>query len=239
MYIDDWDSFYVQAEELWRQQPLKTRYCIKYRHTEGKLVLKVTDDVVVRGGRAGRGSAAQRAQIEGAARTCRAAARAPPLRPTRPPRPPPPCPAQCLKYKTDQLVDVKRMEKLNSLMFLLMSRGPNASMGEQARRRLRSLPRSLRAARGWPILVSGMALQITASAACDAPEPKARVCAPEPSPTCPNPRTADDGVQEQQQQQSSQQQQQHQPQQQGVAAGGAGGGGSKARGKGAGGRRKG
>ncbi|GBF88837.1 hypothetical protein Rsub_01738 [Raphidocelis subcapitata] len=128
MYIDDWDSFYVQAEELWRQQPLKTRYCIKYRHTEGKLVLKVTDDVV------------------------------------------------CLKYKTDQLVDVKRMEKLNSLMFLLMSRGPNASMDDEA------------------------------------PE-----------------------------QQQHQQQQPQQQQQQAVAAaaGGGGGGGSKARGKGAGGRRKG
>jgi hypothetical protein len=47
MYIEDWDSFYVQAEELWRSSPLKTRYCIKYRHTEGNLVLKVTDDVVV------------------------------------------------------------------------------------------------------------------------------------------------------------------------------------------------
>lgn len=47
MYIEDWDSFYVQAEELWRKEPLKTRYCIKYRHTEGKLVLKVTDDAVV------------------------------------------------------------------------------------------------------------------------------------------------------------------------------------------------
>jgi len=37
--------------------------------------------------------------------------------------------AQCLKYKTDQLVDVKRMEKLNNLMFLLMSRGASASLG--------------------------------------------------------------------------------------------------------------
>ena len=47
MYIEDWDSFYVQAEELWRKDPIKTRYCIKYSHTKGELVLKVTDDVVV------------------------------------------------------------------------------------------------------------------------------------------------------------------------------------------------
>jgi hypothetical protein len=30
---------------------------------------------------------------------------------------------QCLKYKTDQQVDVKKMEKLNSLFFVLMARG--------------------------------------------------------------------------------------------------------------------
>jgi signal recognition particle subunit SRP9 len=49
MFIEDWDSFFVQAQELQRQRPLHTRYCIKYRHTEGKLVLKVADDVKVRG----------------------------------------------------------------------------------------------------------------------------------------------------------------------------------------------
>ena len=47
MYIEDWDAFVQQAEELCRRRPLETRYCIKYRHKEGKLVLKVTDDVVV------------------------------------------------------------------------------------------------------------------------------------------------------------------------------------------------
>jgi hypothetical protein len=30
---------------------------------------------------------------------------------------------QCLKYKTDQQVDVKKMEKFNSLCFVLMARG--------------------------------------------------------------------------------------------------------------------
>jgi hypothetical protein len=67
MYIEDWDSFYVQAEELWRKDPIKTRYCIKYRHTEGKLVLKVTDDVVVSA--RGRGGGGQGAPRGGAARS--------------------------------------------------------------------------------------------------------------------------------------------------------------------------
>eukprot|EP00877_Chromochloris_zofingiensis_P003379 jgi/Chrzof1/13041/Cz07g17200.t1 len=75
MYVQDWESFYQQAEELYRRRPLETRYCIKYRHQEGQLVLKVTDDVV------------------------------------------------CLKYKTDQQVDIKRMERLNAMFFALMARG--------------------------------------------------------------------------------------------------------------------
>jgi hypothetical protein len=47
MYIEDFSTFYQQAQELVTQQPLRTRYVIKYKHKEGKLVLKVTDDVVV------------------------------------------------------------------------------------------------------------------------------------------------------------------------------------------------
>lgn len=91
MYIEDWDSFYVQAEELWRKDPIKTRYCIKYRHTEGKLVLKVTDDVVVsafrgRSRRSGRGSRAAPPpdhQPRRAALRCTAKPRGPRPRPRR------------------------------------------------------------------------------------------------------------------------------------------------------------
>jgi len=75
MYIEDWDTFFLQAQELQRKRPLHTRYCIKYSHKEGKLVLKVTDDVV------------------------------------------------CLQYKTDQQLDIKRMEKLNTIFFAMMAKG--------------------------------------------------------------------------------------------------------------------
>ncbi len=47
MYVEDWDSFLQMAEALFRQAPLRTRYVLKYRHCDGKLVLKVTDDVAV------------------------------------------------------------------------------------------------------------------------------------------------------------------------------------------------
>ena len=48
MYVEDWDSFLQMSEALFRQAPLRTRYVLKYRHCDGKLVLKVTDDVAVR-----------------------------------------------------------------------------------------------------------------------------------------------------------------------------------------------
>jgi len=48
MYVEDFNTFYQQAEELLLKDPIKTRYVVKYRHQDGKLVLKVTDDVVVR-----------------------------------------------------------------------------------------------------------------------------------------------------------------------------------------------
>ena len=47
MYIADWDTFAEQAEALYRNDPLRTRYVLKYRHCDGKAVLKVTDDKTV------------------------------------------------------------------------------------------------------------------------------------------------------------------------------------------------
>lgn len=47
MYIENWDSFYQQALHLYRTNPIKARYVTKYRHCDGKLVLKVTDDATV------------------------------------------------------------------------------------------------------------------------------------------------------------------------------------------------
>lgn len=47
MYISDWDTFAEQAEALYRSDPLRTRYVLKYRHCDGKAVLKVTDDRTV------------------------------------------------------------------------------------------------------------------------------------------------------------------------------------------------
>ncbi|KAJ9543314.1 hypothetical protein OSB04_023021 [Centaurea solstitialis] len=76
VYIISWDDFVERSVQLFRSNPQKTRYVMKYRHSEGKLVLKVTDD------------------------------------------------RECLKFKTDQAQDAKKMEKLNNIFFTLMARGP-------------------------------------------------------------------------------------------------------------------
>ncbi|KAL3154739.1 hypothetical protein ABBQ38_011287 [Trebouxia sp. C0009 RCD-2024] len=80
MYIQDWDTFAEQAEALYRSDPLKVRYVLKYRHCDGKAVLKVTDDKTA------------------------------------------------LQYKTDQVADVKKIEKLNLLFFTLMGQGSDAEI---------------------------------------------------------------------------------------------------------------
>ena len=44
VYIHSWQSFQEKVEALYSESPTKTRYCVKWRSSEGKLVLKVTDD---------------------------------------------------------------------------------------------------------------------------------------------------------------------------------------------------
>ncbi|CAI5522989.1 unnamed protein product [Closterium sp. Naga37s-1] len=78
VYVDTWDEFAEKAEVLFRADPSKFRYVSKYRHCDGKLVLKATDDRV------------------------------------------------CIKFRTDQAQDAKKMERLNNLLFTLMARGPDA-----------------------------------------------------------------------------------------------------------------
>ncbi|XP_021280113.1 signal recognition particle 9 kDa protein isoform X2 [Herrania umbratica] len=44
VYIAAWDEFVERTVQLFRADPESTRYCMKYRHCDGKLVLKVTDN---------------------------------------------------------------------------------------------------------------------------------------------------------------------------------------------------
>ncbi|XP_031255371.1 signal recognition particle 9 kDa protein isoform X2 [Pistacia vera] len=37
---------------------------------------------------------------------------------------------KCLKFKTDQAQDAKKMEKLNNIFFALMARGPDVNISE-------------------------------------------------------------------------------------------------------------
>ncbi|KMZ73882.1 Signal recognition particle 9 kDa protein [Zostera marina] len=82
VYITSWDEFAERSVQLFRANPESSRYVMKYRHCDGKLVLKVTDN------------------------------------------------RECLKFKTDQAQDAKKMEKLNNIFFALMARGPEADLSE-------------------------------------------------------------------------------------------------------------
>jgi len=45
VYISSWQQYQEAAENLYANSPRKTRYSVKWRSSEGKLVLKITDDV--------------------------------------------------------------------------------------------------------------------------------------------------------------------------------------------------
>ncbi|XP_019188709.1 PREDICTED: signal recognition particle 9 kDa protein-like [Ipomoea nil] len=82
VYITSWDDFVEKSVQLFRADPEKTRYVMKYRHSDGKLVLKVTDD------------------------------------------------KECIKFKTDQAQDAKKMEKFNNIFFTLMARGADVDISD-------------------------------------------------------------------------------------------------------------
>ncbi|KAJ0982403.1 hypothetical protein J5N97_010658 [Dioscorea zingiberensis] len=82
VYIASWEEFVDRSVQLFRADPESSRYVMKYRHCDGKMVLKVTDN------------------------------------------------RECLKFKSDQAQDVKKMEKLNNIFFTLMARGPDADITE-------------------------------------------------------------------------------------------------------------
>ncbi|KAG9310900.1 signal recognition particle, SRP9/SRP14 subunit [Chiua virens] len=44
VYITSWQEYQEAAENLYVKSPNKTRYCVKWKSSEGKLVLKITDD---------------------------------------------------------------------------------------------------------------------------------------------------------------------------------------------------
>lgn len=45
-YYRSWEEFARAAEKLYQADPMKSRVVLKYRHCDGSLRIKVTDDVV-------------------------------------------------------------------------------------------------------------------------------------------------------------------------------------------------
>lgn len=130
MYIDNWETFYQQARELFIVEPVRTRYVLKYRHCDGKFSVKVTDDRVVC-------MVVFRVDAWGRVLRCKELCICVALVYTSPwPM------SQCLQYKSDQQIDLKKLEALNNLMFLGMAHGPDAAAGRLLDER--SVPRVCR-----------------------------------------------------------------------------------------------
>ncbi|KPM11622.1 RNA binding protein fox-1 3 [Sarcoptes scabiei] len=45
-YLDNWNEFAQAAEALYLENPLRCRLVMKYRHTQGSLIVKCTDNKV-------------------------------------------------------------------------------------------------------------------------------------------------------------------------------------------------
>ncbi|KAF8063966.1 signal recognition particle, SRP9/SRP14 subunit [Lyophyllum atratum] len=44
VYIHSWQEYQDAAEALYAKSPTEARYCVKWKSSEGKLVLKITDN---------------------------------------------------------------------------------------------------------------------------------------------------------------------------------------------------
>ncbi|CAI2188732.1 8413_t:CDS:2 [Funneliformis geosporum] len=47
VYIEEWNKYQEAVEELYQNSPKATRYVTSWRYSEGKLILKVTDNFTV------------------------------------------------------------------------------------------------------------------------------------------------------------------------------------------------
>ncbi|XP_035215269.1 signal recognition particle 9 kDa protein-like isoform X1 [Stegodyphus dumicola] len=43
-YCSTWEEFAKAAERLYITDPMKVRFTMKYRHCDGKLIIKITDN---------------------------------------------------------------------------------------------------------------------------------------------------------------------------------------------------
>ncbi|XP_045393095.1 signal recognition particle 9 kDa protein isoform X1 [Lemur catta] len=101
-----WEEFSRAAEKLYLADPMKARVVLKYRHSDGSLCIKVTDDLVV--------------PLRGCMKSVR------PLVMTMSSK------NQCLMYRTDQAQDVKKIEKFHSQLMRLMVAKESRSVAMEA-----------------------------------------------------------------------------------------------------------
>uniref|UniRef100_A0A8C8F7I9 SRP9 domain-containing protein n=1 Tax=Oncorhynchus tshawytscha TaxID=74940 RepID=A0A8C8F7I9_ONCTS len=127
-YYQTWEEFARAAEKLYLTAPMKVRVVIKYRHCDGNLRIKVTDDAVAHTslrspcatpsvGWSGVKLAAIGLRTSGSLFSGVLNHSSPSGSPTDKSEF---GGFQCLQYKTDQAQDVKKIEKLHGKLMRLM-----------------------------------------------------------------------------------------------------------------------
>ncbi|KAG6497445.1 hypothetical protein ZIOFF_045345 [Zingiber officinale] len=125
VYIESWDEFVDRSLQLFRADPQSSRYVMKYRHCDGKLVLKVTDnrEMTTHIDRFYDGAIDLKDMFFITSDVLDMKGHFDKLLVIM-------LLLSCLKFKTDQAQDAKKMEKLNNIFFTLMVRGPDADISE-------------------------------------------------------------------------------------------------------------
>ncbi|GAB5583316.1 signal recognition particle 9 kDa protein [Prionailurus iriomotensis] len=109
-----WEEFSRAAEKLYLADPMKARVVLKYRHSDGSLCIKVTDDLVAHVNPSD-GPEKKDLLLQNEGKSCQLKFDIfEDCRKMVFERPP------CLVYRTDQAQDVKKIEKFHSQLMRLM-----------------------------------------------------------------------------------------------------------------------
>ncbi|CAF96785.1 unnamed protein product [Tetraodon nigroviridis] len=102
-YYQVWEEFSRAVEKLYLTDPMKVRVVLKYRHCDGNLCIKVTDNSVVSYEMRLFGVQKDNFALEHSLLHRHVVMK-----------------CMCLQYKTDQAQDVKKIEKLHGKLMRLM-----------------------------------------------------------------------------------------------------------------------
>lgn len=95
VFVKSWEDFEIAAENMYMANPATCRYTMKYIHTKGHILLKMTDNVKVMN--AADETRRDRFHLVHVLMFCFS----------------PPFSLQCIQYKAENMPDLKKIEKFS------------------------------------------------------------------------------------------------------------------------------